>query len=99
MARIKYVKPLLERLPESMTAEDLDTVLRLDVAGCNAWDIALEIGEEVYTVFRIVVNSEYLRAKAAALKVVAVHGFDDDWQHHFARLAAIAEHRPAAQNA
>ena len=71
-----------------MTAEELDTVLRMDVAGCNAWDIALEIDEDVYTVFRIVVNSEYLRAKAAALKVVAARGFDDVWCHHFARLAA-----------
>ena len=63
MAKVKYVKPLLDRLPESMTAEDLDAVLRLDVAGCSAWDIALEIEEDVYTVFRVVVNTEYLRAK------------------------------------
>ena len=90
MKKAKYVKPLLERLPESMTAEDLDTVLRLDVAGCNAWDIALEIDEDVYTVFRIVVNAEFRRAKAAALQVVAAHGFDDEWCHHFARLAAAS---------
>ena len=88
MKKVKCVKPLLERLPESMTAEELDTVMRLDVAGCNAWDIALEIDEDVYTVFRIVVNAEYLRARKAALAVRAAGGFDDEWCHHFARLAA-----------
>ena len=85
---VKLVKPLLDRLPDSMTAEDLDMILRLDVARCNAWDIANEVCEYVYTVFRIMTDPEYLRAKAAALKVVAARGFDDEWCHHFARLAA-----------